>query len=81
MRAMSLPKKTVRTEVPDEIHRGLRVLVDLSRFGTLERYVEALIARHVVSEAKAAIVRADEFQRAGIDRTFRESQFDWGADK
>lgn len=75
---MSLPKKTIRTEVPDEIHKGLKVLVDLSRFGTIERYVEALIARHVVSEAKVAIFRADEFQRAGIDGTFRESQFDAG---
>jgi hypothetical protein len=75
---MSLPKKTIRTEVPEEVHKGLKVLVDLSRFGTIERYVEALIARHVVSEAKEAIMRADQFQRAGIDGSFRESQFDPG---
>lgn len=76
--AMSLPKNTVRTEVPAEIHQGLRVLVDRSRFGMVERYIECLSVRHVAREAGDAILAADAFQSAGIDRTFLESSFDAG---
>lgn len=74
---MSLPKKTVRTEVKAEVHQGLGILAQLSG-RTIERYVEVLISTHVVSEAKAAIMRADEFQRAGISGNFRDSAFDDG---
>ena len=38
-----------------------------------------ILSRHVVREAKASIMRADEFQKAGIDRTFRETMSDYGA--
>lgn len=75
---MSLPKKTIRTEVPDEIHSALKVLKDNSAFGTIERYIEALICKHVAKKAKEAILLADELQRAGIDRSIRESEFDRG---
>lgn len=72
---MSLPKKDVRTSVTSEIHEALRVLVGMSEFPTIERYVEALVSRHVVRKANAAIVLEEEFRRAGIDGKIRESQF------
>jgi hypothetical protein len=75
---MSLPKKDVRTAIPADLHDALRVLVGMSKFPTIERYVESLLCRHVVREANAAIMLADEFRRAGIDGTIRESQFSNG---
>lgn len=76
---MSLPKKDIRSALQPEIHQALRVLATLAG-ETLDRYIERIVSRHVVREAKAAIVRADEFQRCGIDRKFRESQFDDGVE-
>lgn len=76
---MSLPKKDVRTALPHQVHAAMRILAGLAGL-TVERYAEKVITKHVVGEAKAAIVRADEFQRAGIDRSFRESGFSDGVE-
>lgn len=75
---MSLPKKTVRTEVPHETHQALRVLQAKSQHGSIERYVEDLLVRHVAMKSHAAIMLADSLREAGIDRTFRESMFGGG---
>jgi hypothetical protein len=77
---MTLPKKDIRTQVPEEIHRALMVLA-MEAGKELNRYVEGLICRHVVREAKAAIMRADEFQRVGISRTSLESTFGDGVEQ
>lgn len=74
---MSLAKKDIRTQVGHPVHSALRVLASAAGY-TIERYAERLITHHVVSKAKDAILLADEFQRAGIDRSFRESAFDNG---
>jgi hypothetical protein len=74
---MTLPKKDIRTQVPEEIHRALMVLAAEAKM-ELNRFVEKLICRHVVREAKAAMMRADEFQRVGISRTSLESTFGEG---
>lgn len=75
---MSLPKKTIRTDVPHETHQALKVLVAQSQHGTIERYVEDLLVKHVARKSHSAIMLADSLRDAGIDRTFRESMFGGG---
>jgi hypothetical protein len=76
---MSLPKRDIRTSVPDEIHKALWVLAEAAQM-EISKYVEKLICRHVVREAKTAMMRADEFQRAGISRNSLESTFGEGVE-
>lgn len=75
---MSLEKKTVRTEVPYERHQALKVLQAQSTHGSIERYVEDLLVKHVARKSHAAIMLAESLREAGIDRTFRESMFGGG---
>lgn len=74
---MSLPRKDLRTKLKVEIHQGLRLLAELAGV-TMERYAETIITKHVACKARDAIMAADEFRRAGIDGSFRDSAFDDG---